>query len=88
MPYSVQIKFFTNTKHVLYINSIIDSYEGIGLVRTIDKAKGFLTIYSTDGMFNEVLNVLNSLKEEGIPINNIKVEETEEVEGAKDGFSN
>ena len=80
MPHSVQIRFYTDTSRVLYINSIIDSYEGIGIVRTIDRTKGYVTVYSTDGMYKEALNVIEALKKEGVPIHNLTVAETEELE--------
>ena len=80
MPETVQIKFYTNTSQVLYINSIIDSYEGIGIVRTIDRSKGYVTIYSTDGMYKEALKVLEALKKEGVPVHNLIVTETEKLE--------
>jgi hypothetical protein len=80
MPKSVQVRFYTDTSQVLYINSIIDSYEGIGIVRTIDRNKGYVTVYSTDGMYKEVLNVVESLKAEGVPINSLQVVESEKLE--------
>jgi hypothetical protein len=80
MPNSVQVRFNSDKKHVLYINSTIDAYDGIGIVRTIDRDTGYITIYSTDGMVKYVLNLLESLKKEGIPINNLQVIETEEIE--------
>ncbi|TYB33507.1 MAG: DUF4911 domain-containing protein [Flexistipes sinusarabici] len=76
----IKIKFITDINDVLYINSIIDSYEGVGIVRTIDSAKGKVVIFTSSGMCKYALNVLKSLKDEGLNIKNIIVEENEEVD--------
>lgn len=80
MPHSVQVTFNSDKQHVLYINSTLDAYDGIGIVRTIDRHAGLITIYSTDGMVKYVLELLNSFIADGIPINNLQVVETETVE--------
>nr|WP_275045664.1 DUF4911 domain-containing protein [Flexistipes sinusarabici] len=76
----VRIKFITDINDVLYINSIIDSYEGVGIVRTIDSANGKVAIFTSSGMCRYALNVLESLKGEGLNIKNIIVEESEDVD--------
>ncbi|MEC9492641.1 DUF4911 domain-containing protein [Flexistipes sp.] len=76
----VKIKFITDINDVLYINSIIDSYEGVGIVRTIDSAKGKVVIFTSSGMCRYARNVLESLKDEGLNIKSIIVEESEEVD--------
>jgi len=76
----VKIKFITDINDVLYINSIIDSYEGVGIVRTIDSANGKVVIFTSSGMCKYALNVLKSLKDEGLDIRDIIVEENEEVD--------
>jgi len=76
----VKIKFITDINDVLYINSVIDSYEGVGIVRTIDSANGKVVIFTSSGMCKYALNVLKSLKDEGLNIKNIIVEENEEVD--------
>jgi len=75
-----KIKFITDINDVLYINSIIDSYEGMGIVRTIDSAGGKVVIFTSSGMCKYALDVLESLQDEGLNIRNIIVEESEEVD--------
>ncbi|KAA0259312.1 DUF4911 domain-containing protein [Deferribacter autotrophicus] len=78
--YTVRVKFKTDKKDIIYINSIIDSYEGIGIVRTIDKKEGKVVVYSTNGMYKYVVDVLNELKKEGVKISEINIEESEKVD--------
>lgn len=75
-----KIKFIANRDQILYINSVIDSYEGIGIMRTIDKSKGLISVYSTDMQYKIVLELLSSLKKEGVFIDNISVEKSEDVD--------
>ncbi|MGA1846912.1 DUF4911 domain-containing protein [Deferribacter abyssi] len=77
---TVRVKFKTNKRDIIYINSIIDSYEGIGIVRTIDKKEGKVVVYSTNGMYKYVVNVLNELKNEGVKICKLNIEESEKVD--------
>lgn len=76
----VKVKFRTDINNVLYINSIIDSYEGVGIVRTIDSREGKVVIYTSTGMCKYALNVLKSLQGEDINISDIIVEESEDVD--------
>ncbi|MGA1862648.1 DUF4911 domain-containing protein [Deferribacter thermophilus] len=78
--YSVRLKFITDKKDIIYLNAIIDSYEGIGIVRTIDKEKGKVVVYSTNGLYKYALEVLDSLKKEGVKIENLVIEESENVD--------
>lgn len=80
MPYSVQVRFYSDKENVLYINSILDGYGGIGILRTLDRKLGLITIYSTDGMVKYVLSFLEALKSEGIPVRDMQVIETEIIE--------
>jgi hypothetical protein len=69
-----------NIEDVGYLNSILDSYDGIGIVRTIDKQKGYVVVYSSDGFFELVLEVFDALKKEGINITLLSVEKNEMVD--------
>lgn len=51
------------THAIVILQAIFESYEGIGLVRTMDSKKGILTILSTVDTFDEVTRVLASLQE-------------------------
>lgn len=80
MPHSVKVRFNIRRKDVIFINSIIDSYEGIGLVRTIDASKGAVVIYATDSTYQTVLDVLEELKRGGTEIENISTQVSENVD--------
>ncbi|ADR19561.1 DUF4911 domain-containing protein [Calditerrivibrio nitroreducens] len=77
---SVKIKFIANRDQILYINSILDSYDGIGIMRTIDREKGYIAIYSTESQYEKVILLLKALKKEGIYIKDISVERSEDVD--------
>lgn len=78
--YTVRIKFTTDKKNIIYINSIMDSYEGLGIVRTIDKKEGKVVVYSTNGLYKYAMEVLDALKSEGVKIENLTIEESESVD--------
>jgi polynucleotide 5'-kinase involved in rRNA processing len=80
MPHTVRVKCTIPKKNVLMLNSIIDSYEGIGLVRTVDASKGSMVIYSTNDQYKKVLAVLEELKKDGMKIENISTEESEQID--------
>ncbi|MCX8084149.1 MAG: DUF4911 domain-containing protein [Calditerrivibrio sp.] len=80
MDKTVKIKFIANQKQILYINSILDSYDGIGIMRTIDKSKGQIAIYSTQSQYEKVLKLLKALKKEGTHIESITWEFSENVD--------
>lgn len=80
MPHTVKVKCTILKKDVILLNSIIDSYEGIGLVRTVDAANGSVVIYATDGTYRTVLDVLEELKKDGTVIENISTQVSENVD--------
>ncbi|MGE4318068.1 MAG: DUF4911 domain-containing protein [Deferribacterales bacterium] len=80
MPNTVRVKCTIQKKDVLILNSIIDSYEGIGLVRTVDAKTGSVIIYSTDDKYLIVLDVLNELIKDGMDIRNIDTEVSEKID--------
>lgn len=77
---SIKIKFKLEINDVLYVNSIMDSYEGVGIVRTIDSSTGKVAVYTSDSMYQYALDVLESLRNEGLKIEDISVEETSDVD--------
>lgn len=77
---TVKIKFKINIKDIVYINSIIDSYEGVGIVRTIDPNMGLVAVYTNEFMKKYMYDILDALKAEGFSIDNIEEEKTECVD--------
>ncbi|WP_303850556.1 DUF4911 domain-containing protein [Seleniivibrio woodruffii] len=80
MPHTVRVKFNIRKQDVLIVNSIIDSHEGIGLVRTVDAKTGAMVVYSTDDQYETVLLVLEDLKKYGMVIENIHTEASEKID--------
>jgi len=80
MPHTVRVKFNIRKQDVLIVNSIIDSHEGIGLVRTVDAKTGSMVVYSTDDQYETVLLVLEDLKKYGMVIDNIHTEASEKID--------
>lgn len=80
MSETVRVKCTIHKQDVLILNSIVDSYESIGLVRTVDAKNGSVVIYSTDSQYKTVLDVLEALKKEGMDIKNISWEVSESID--------
>lgn len=81
MPHTVKVILnIPKKKDVLILNSFIDAYEGIGIVRTVDAAAGLVIIYATDATYKIVLKVLDDLIKDGIRIENIKTQVSEDVD--------
>lgn len=77
---TVRINFTCPGDDIIYVNSVIDSYGNLGLLRTVDKKKCNCAVFSTEGTYKTVLEVLKALIEEGLPITEITTEVTEEVD--------
>ncbi len=77
---TVRIMFTCDHKDIIYINSVIDSYGGLGLMRTLDIDKYNCAYYSTKGMYKDAIKVFEALIEEGVSIRDIKTEETEDID--------
>jgi hypothetical protein len=53
-------------KHeICYLQWIIESYDGMAIMRTIDQNNGIIEISVAPGCTKEILSVINSLKEDG-----------------------
>lgn len=61
-------EFFVDSekKHIDFINKIIEAYEGIGVVRTLDASLGLIKIISTDDFKDFVKEVLEDLDSRGV----------------------
>jgi hypothetical protein len=67
-------------KDIIYLNSIIDSYEGIAIMRTIDKKLGNVVIYTTAKFEDIVIKILEALKAEGVLLKIIGKETNELID--------
>jgi hypothetical protein len=61
-------EFFVDSekKHIDFINKIMEAYEGIGVVRTLDASLGLIKIISTDDFKDFVREVLEDLDSRGV----------------------
>ncbi len=78
--HTVRILFSCSKEDIIIVNSIIDSYGGLGLIRTIDKNKCNCAVFSTSSVYETALQVMYSLQKEGLSISDIRVDSSEEVD--------
>jgi transcriptional regulatory protein LevR len=61
-------EFFIQTerKHIDFINKVMEAYEGLGIVRTLDPKLGKIKIISTEFYADDVREVVEDLDKRGI----------------------
>lgn len=59
MPEDIYIQVKPN--NITFVNKIMEGYEYLGMVSTIDREKGILIIRSTPDFYAEVLDIINNL---------------------------
>lgn len=74
---TIRILINIDKKDIVYLNSIIDSYEGLAIMRTVDRKNGNVVIYTTEKNEDTLMNLLNSLKQEGVLFDIIMKEKNE-----------
>jgi hypothetical protein len=60
--------FRVNRRDISYLRWSIESYDGIAVVRTINPHEAFIEIMISPGCEDQVLELLDSLREEGVSI--------------------
>lgn len=65
---SCRLHIKTEPSKIIYLNGILDSYEGIGLMRTADENAGKIIIYTTRNHEMLVRQMLDALREEGLAL--------------------
>ncbi|MCD4717809.1 MAG: DUF4911 domain-containing protein [Desulfobacterales bacterium] len=58
--------FRVNRGDISYLRWTIESYDGMAVVRTINPHEAFIEIMISPGCEDQVLDLLDSLREEGI----------------------
>ncbi len=63
-------EFFIQTekKHIDFINKIMEAYEGLGIVRTIDPKAGKIKIITLEIYKKEIDRILEDLNKKGIGV--------------------
>lgn len=65
----------TKKEHIDFINKIVEAYEGVGNVRTLDNQKGLIKIITNSYLISEMDNIINRLIEKDIYIEIIEKRE-------------
>lgn len=78
--YTIRIRFSCNKEDIIIVNSILDSYGGLGLIRTIDKDNFNCAVFTTNSMYKTTLEVMQALQREGLSITDIIVDKSENVD--------
>jgi hypothetical protein len=61
---TIQRYFAVNHQDMAYLKFIVESYEGLAVIRTVDRAKGIMEWMIPPDRVAEVEALVNSLKEE------------------------
>lgn len=65
----------TKKEHIDFINKIIEAYEGVGNVRTLDNKNGLIKIITNSYFLNDMDNILERLREKDVFIEVIEKRE-------------
>lgn len=55
-----KIRVRMNPREIVFLDNIIQAYDGLGLVTTIDAAVGEVVIHVTEGTREEVMKILSN----------------------------
>ena len=58
----------TKREHIDFINKIVEAYDGLGNVRTLDKKNGLIKIITNSYLLEDMDKVLEKLQKKGIEI--------------------
>ena len=58
----------TKKEHIDFINKIIEAYDGLGNVRTLDNQSGLIKILTNSYLLNDMDNAIETLKQKNIEI--------------------
>lgn len=65
----------TKKEHIDFINKIVEAYEGVGNVRTLDNKNGLIKIITNSYFLNDMDNILERLGEKDVFIEVIEKRE-------------
>lgn len=58
----------TKKEHIDFINKIIEAYDGLGNVRTLDNQNGLIKILTNSYLLDDIDNAIETLKQKNIEI--------------------
>ena len=65
-----EIYLETLPEHIAFVKFIFESYEEVGIIRTIDRKKAIIILLAMDDFLNTARNILESIKSE-VPLREI-----------------
>ncbi len=77
---SYKIRFNTELKDIVLINSIVDSYESLAMIRTDSLYDNNCIMMTTSSMKDTLLEVLESLRLDGFLIENLTITESDNID--------
>lgn len=54
----------TRPEEIAYIQAVLESYEGVGIIRTVERKKAVIVILVVDDLLSVARSILDSLKHE------------------------
>jgi len=70
--------FRVNRRDINYLRTTIESYDGMAVVSTLDPGKAYLEIRISPGCEQLISELLDSLREEGLDLDALKVNKSYE----------
>lgn len=58
----------TEKKHIDFINKIMEAYEGLGIVRTLDANKGLIKFITIDTAKKDIDAIIKDLNQRGVNV--------------------
>ncbi|WP_134113471.1 DUF4911 domain-containing protein [Hypnocyclicus thermotrophus] len=66
--YSYEFFIKTEKKHIDFINKIIEAYEGVGVVRTLNPKEGEIKIITLNYFIKDIEKILENLRNKGVKL--------------------
>ena len=60
---TVSLKYIVEPSQIGFINGILEAFDGYGVLRTLDRARGLIVIWASPDFMQETIAVMNSFKE-------------------------
>ena len=64
------IYLLTQPEHIAYVKFIFESYEEIGIIRTVDRKKAVIVLLAVEDFVDVARSILDSLKQE-VPLTEV-----------------
>ncbi|MCD6420723.1 MAG: DUF4911 domain-containing protein [Synergistetes bacterium] len=78
---TIDLFFRTQRQHIFYVAIIFEAYEGIAITQTVDKDIAIIRVMVAPDFIDDVMAVVSALREEGIELKKVNVNERVVGEG-------